>query len=131
MKIGIANSAEVDALWPLFAERLEKGCRRCGGDINAGQLWQLCRSGNAFMVVAIGEKPVGVTIVQFQTWNRPVLRSLATAGWEMDSWLPQMLDFVMQMARENRADFVFEGREGWGKLVPGARKLRSVYEVIL
>lgn len=131
MNIGIANAAEIDAIWPLISERLEKGCKRCGGDINAGQLWQLCRSGNAFMIVAFDEKPKGVTIVQFQTWDRPVLRSLATAGWDMETWLPQMLDFVFGMARENRADFVFEGREGWGRFVPNARKLRSVYEVRL
>lgn len=133
MKIGIANSAEVDAIWPLVSERMGKGCKRCGGDINPGQLWQMCRSGNAFLVVvAEGEKILTAIIVAFEKWDRPVLRCIAAAGWELNEWLRPVLDYLYAMARDNGAEsFVFEGREGWRAAIPEAKRLRTLYEVSL
>lgn len=132
MKIGIANAAEVDQIWPLFSSRLQSACDRTGGDISSGELWQMCRSGNAFLVVVFDDRgPKAILIMQFQKWTaKTVMRCLGIVGDDVDTWLPAAREFISNMAREGGAtSFVAEGRDGWAKLFPDAKKLRTTYEV--
>ncbi len=132
MRIGIATSQEVDAIWPVFAERLQEACIRTGGDISSGDLWQMCRSGNAFLVVVFdGSQFVASLIMQFQNWSgKQVMRCLGIVGERMDEWLPMAREFIEAMAKNGGAtSFVAEGREGWARIFPTARKLRVTYEV--
>lgn len=132
MKIGIATSAEVDVVWPHIAGRIQEACDLNGGDLSSGALWQMCRSGNAFLVlVTDGGEPIAALIMQFQNWSgKPVMRCLGIAGDRMAEWLPMAKDFITRMAMDGGAvSFVSEGREGWTKVFPEARKLRIVYEV--
>lgn len=133
MKIAIANSAEVDQFWPLFSERLQKACERTGGDISSGELWQMCRSGQAFCVVAFDDSPKAILIMQFQKWTaKTVMRCLGIVGDGVNEWLPAARDFISQMAKDGGAtSFVAEGREGWAALFPDAKKLRITFEVPL
>ncbi len=133
MNIGIANSAEVDAIWPIISERIAESCRKTGGDVTPGQLWQICRSGNAFLVVASDEdKILTCVIVAFEKWDKPVLRCVAIAGWEMNEWLIPVFEYVCKMGRDNGAElFVFDGRDGWGSVLPGIKRLRSTFGVEL
>lgn len=132
MNIGIATSAEVDAFWPFFSERLQEACLRTGGDLSSGALWQMCRSGNAFLVVVVEDGAIlAALIMQFQNWSgKPVMRCLGIAGERMEEWLPMAKDFITKMAKDGGAvSFVSEGREGWSRIFPTARKLRVTYEV--
>lgn len=132
MRIAIANSAEVDQLWPVFSARLQKACERTGGDISSGDLWQMCRSGNAFLVVVLdGDELKAALIMQFQKWTaKQVMRCLAIVGDEMDEWLPAARDFIAGMARDGGAtSFIAEGRDGWARIFPTAKRLRVTYEV--
>jgi hypothetical protein len=132
LKIGIANTAEIDAIWPLFSTRLQEACERTGGDISSGELWQMCRSGNAFCVVVFDESgPKAMLIMQFQRWTaKTVMRCLGIVGEGVNDWLPAARDFIAKMARDGGAtSFVAEGRDGWSKLFPDAKKLRTTYEV--
>lgn len=133
MRIGLANPAEVDALWPLIAGRVQESCDKTGGDMSSGDLWQLCRSGNAFLAAVLDEenKPIATIILQFQKWNeRSVLRCLSIAGESMSEWLPDAMKFVSKMARENGAScLVADGRDGWARIFPGAKRLRVTYEM--
>lgn len=134
MNIGIATSAEVDHFWPLIAERLQAACMRTGGDLSSGDLWQMCRSGNAFLVVVIDEAAIiAALIMQFQNWSgKPVMRCLGIVGERMAEWLPMAKGFIEKMAKDGGAkSFVSEGREGWSRIFPTARKLRVTYEVEL
>ncbi len=132
MNIGIATSAEVDRFWPQIAERLQAACIRTGGDISSGDLWQMCRSGNAFLVLVLdGPSVIAALIMQFQNWSgKSVMRCLGIVGEHMDDWLPMAKDFITKMAKDGGAtSFVSEGREGWSRIFPTARKLRVTYEV--
>lgn len=133
MRIAIANSAEVDQLWPIFAQKLQIACERTGGDISSGDLWQMCRSGNAFLVIVLDEEEQfkAALIMQFQKWTaKQVMRCLAIVGDEMDAWLPMARDFIGQMARNGGAtSFIAEGREGWSRVFPKAKTLRTTFEV--
>ncbi len=133
MKIGIANSAEVDAIWPMISERIAESCQKTGGAVTPGQLWQICRSGNAFLIVASDEdKILTCVIVAFEKWDKPVLRCIAIAGWELNEWIAPVFEYLCNMGRENGAElFVFDGRDGWGKVLPGAKRLRSTFGVDL
>lgn len=134
MRIAIANSAEVDHFWPAFAQRLQTACDETGGDISSGDLWQMCRSGNAFLVLVLDESGFkAALIMQFQKWTaKQVMRCLAIVGDDMAAWLPMARDFIAQMARDGGAtSFIAEGREGWTRIFPAARRLRTTYEVEL
>lgn len=132
MNIGIATSSEVDGIWPLIAGRIQDACERNGGDLSSGSLWQMCRSGNAFLVVVVDNGAViAALIMQFQNWSgKPVMRCLGIAGERMPEWLPEATKFITKMAKDGGAkSFVSEGREGWARIFPTARKLRVTYEV--
>lgn len=132
MRIAIANSAEVDQYWQTFAPRLQTACDETGGDISSGDLWQMCRSGNAFLVLILdGDAFKAALVMQFQKWTgKQVMRCLAIVGDDMAAWLPMARDFIGQMARDGGAtSFIAEGREGWTRIFPAARRLRTTYEV--
>lgn len=134
MRIGIASHQEVDAVWPVIAGRIQSACDRNGGDLSSGALWQMCRSGNAFLVLVMDDnEPVAALIMQFQNWSgKQVMRCLGIAGERMAEWLPMAKGCIEQMARDGGAvSFVSEGRDGWSRIFPTARKLRVTYEVDL
>lgn len=134
MRIAIASQAEVDHFWPAFAQRLQIACEETGGDISSGDLWQMCRSGNAFLVLVLdGDTFKAALIMQFQKWTaKQVMRCLAIVGDDMAGWLPMAREFIAQMARDGGAtSFIAEGREGWTRIFPAARRLRTTYEVEL
>lgn len=132
MKIGIANAAETDAVWPLISARLQKAQERYGSSLSSGDMWQLCRSGNAFLVVVYDETEVrGALIMQFQKWaTKQVMYCMAIVGSGVNEWMPAARGFISQMAKDGGAtSFVAEGREGWSVVFPDAKKLRVTYEV--
>lgn len=138
MRIGIANQAEVDAIWPEIAGKFQEAIDRCGDDFSVSDLWQMCRSGNAFLMCAVdGDAVVMGAVLQFQKWSKgSVLRCLILGGSEMSRWLPMMPDAVRKLMREGGATrFVFDGRDGWSvalrRNLENARELRTTYEVEL
>lgn len=134
MNVTICNATITDQVWPTFSKKLQKACEKTGGDIGSGELWQMCRSGQAFLIVVHDDNGFkAAIIVQFQRWiSKTVLRCLAIVGEDMDSWLPSVLETVQKMAKDGGAtSFVAEGREGWAKVFPKAKKLRVTYEAEL
>ena len=133
--IGLANSAEVDALWPQLSARFQEAIDRCGDDISIADLWQMCRSGNAFLMVAMEDDvPAMGAVLQFQKWEKgTVLRCLILAGEDMGRWFAELPAAVRKIAREGGATrFVFDGRDGWERVVMPLKipkKLRTTYEV--
>lgn len=91
----------------------------------------MCRSGQAFCVVVFDEEPRAILIMQFQKWTaKTVMRCLGIVGDGVNEWLPAARSFIEQMAKAGGAtSFVAEGRDGWVKLFPDAKKLRVTYEV--
>lgn len=130
MNIGIANAAEVDAVWPSISEPLQVMLDKAGGDISSGYLWQLCRSGNGFLVVATTEDRLAMAgVFQFQSWScGPVLRCLGVVGKGLEEWGPEAFEYVAKMAEQGGARaVVFCGREGLARTVPGTKRLTSTF----
>lgn len=128
--IEIVAPGDVDRIWPLIREWFVQALERCGDDLTAGQIWQAARSGSVFLIVAHdGAKITAATVVKFETWgNGLVLRIVGIGGADMDQWKDDMQAFLSTMARDHGASrIVTEGRDGWSRLFPQARKLRSTY----
>lgn len=137
MTVEICNVMRVDAIWPVVAPMFERCFEKCGDDLSTGDLWQMCRSGNALLMLEGTEEKIRMASVwRFERWNKgPVLRCLALAGEEMEAWFPDIKDMIEKTMREGGADrLVFEGRE-WAAIFRRygreARKLRSTFEVRL
>lgn len=132
--IGLANSAEVDALWPQLAPRFQEAIDAYGDDISLGEYWQMCRAGSAFLMVAMdGSRPMMGAVLQFQKWSKgSALRCLLLAGTDIQRWMTEFEAAVLKMMEEGGARrFVFEGRDGWARklLHRKPKRLRVTYEV--
>lgn len=128
------RSEQVDLLWPFIADGMALACERTGGDLTAGYLWQECRSGRAFLVVSQDGAAVnGASVWRFETWQTGTkLRCLSAWGEGMDLWRDAMRAHVAAMQREGGANgVVAEGREGWKRVFPQARAIRTLYELDL
>ena len=101
-----------------------------GGDITTGELWKQCRNGSAWLIMAHDEQVGGASIWRHEVWQTGVkLRCLALYGSEMGEWIGDMQAIVTRIAADCGATaLVTEGRVGWAKIFPKARKLRILYE---
>lgn len=132
MNIEIVNIVHVDSIWSVVGQRFAKVSEKCGDDLSAGELWQMCRANDAFLIVATEENELlAALIVRFERWsNGMVLRVLSLVGERMPEWIAPMREFLTSMAKENGAGrIVAEGRDGWAGIFDDARKLRSTYEM--
>lgn len=130
MKIGIATSAEVDAIWPTLGPKFVKATERFGDDLSSGELWQMCRSGNAFLVVAMDERGLKMgCAVRFEKWtNGTILRVLSLVGEDLKDWAEQVKTYLNQMAITGGAErIVAEGRDGWAKIFDEPKAIRQTY----
>lgn len=130
--IGIAAPTEVDALWPILRDGFTKAIRRSGNnDFSPGQLWQLCRSGGAFLIIAHdGERVLMASVWRFETHEgRHAFHCLSLFGAGMKTWFDIARAFVSGLARENGATrLTTKGRIGWLRAC-GAVTAGELYEV--
>lgn len=130
MNIFIANIADIDALWQTVGPRFNAAIEKCGDDISTGELWQMCRSGNAFLVIARDDSGLLMAaIVRFERWsNGAVLRILSLVGEQIEKWAPAVKAYLADLAKSNgAARIVAEGREGWAKIFDEPKRIRSTY----
>lgn len=130
MKIEIANITQVDAIWPLVSPKFREAIEKHGDDFSPGEVWQMCRSGSAFLVIGHSGDQIRIAaVVRFDRWsNGPILRIIIAGGSDIDEWDTQMYDFIENLAKENGAKrVVAEGRKGWGRKYPKLKLLRCTY----
>jgi hypothetical protein len=132
VKIGIAATHEIDALWESVGPMFARATERFGDDLSPGELWQMCRSGNAFLLLVFNDDGVILACCfRFDRWSKgTVLRVLSLAGDEMALWQEQAVDFLMKTAKANGATrIIAEGRKGWERVYKNTRVLRCTYEL--
>ncbi len=130
MNIHIVNIADIDALWQTVGPRFNAAIEKCGDDISTGELWQMCRSGNAFLVIAIDDTGILMAaIVRFERWsNGAVLRVLSLVGEHIEKWSAAVKGYLADLAKSNGAPrIVAEGREGWARIFDEPKRIRSTY----
>ena len=134
MRVSIAGADQVDNIWPDFAERFQKACDRFRGDLSSGILWQMCRAGDAMLVVAHDDERAWMASVwRFYTWpSGTVFKCLCLAGERPDLWTNEAREFASNIARAGGATTISaNGRSGWKRLFPDAMEVCHVYEVTL
>ncbi len=130
MTIYVANAIDIDGHWRSVGPMFNRAIEKCGDDLSTGELWQMCRSGNAFLVIARDDAGILMAaIVRFERWsNGAVLRVLSLVGALVDQWAQDVKSFLSDMAKSNGAQrIVAEGREGWAKIFDEPKKIRSTY----
>ncbi|MBS0257258.1 MAG: hypothetical protein JSR13_06025 [Proteobacteria bacterium] len=130
MNIHIVNIADIDAVWQTVGVRFNAAIEKCGDDISTGELWQICRSGNAFLVIAIDDTGILMAaIVRFERWsNGAVLRVLSLVGEQIEKWSAAVKAYLADLAKSNGATrIVAEGREGWARIFDEPKRIRSTY----
>lgn len=129
MKIGFAAVGEVDQIWPLVVANINSACKQEESGISAGELWQMCRGGNAFLLIIHD----GDTIFSASVWrfeHGAVLRCFILWGRDMRRWLNPARLYVTRIAKENGAKSIrADGRRGWLRLFKGAVKSGEDCEV--
>jgi len=124
----------VDGVWKLVSSGFERASRRSGGDLTTGELWQMCRTGQAHLfVVHDSEKILAATAWRFEIWGRgPRYRCMALFGHGVKDWKDSLRKEVETAARHCGATaLVADGRLGWKAIYPDAKVLRVVYEASL
>ena len=132
LRLGLASPHEADRLWPQLREGFLKSTQRGPVDISAGQLWQLVRSGGAYLVLAYDDDTIYMASVwQFQSQEcRHSFHCLSLYGRNMREWLRPLQDYVANLARENGATRLSAcGRHGWIRLTPGSVASGNYHEV--
>jgi hypothetical protein len=128
VEVQVADPAMTDAIW----QHIKAGMIECreGQDETAGWLWQECRSGRAFLIVAWEETTIlGAAIVQFQHEGR-TLRGLGFTGVRVDEWWPQLSAKVVEIMRDGGCTrFVDGARPGMRKYYPDAKVVGTIFEV--
>lgn len=130
MNVEIANIGAVDVLWATLGPKFNDVSRKCGDDLAAGELWQMCRSGNAFLIIATENHGLLMgAVVRFERWTDGlVLRVLSLVGERIEKWAADVKQFISDLGKQNGADrIVAEGRDGWCRIFDEPRKLRSTY----
>jgi hypothetical protein len=131
----IVNQYNIDHVWPQVADDLQKACIRCGAHhLNAGILWEMCRSNQAFLILVMdGTEIMAKGVWRFDRPNNPhVFRCLMFAGKNMSKWLTEHREFISKLAKQNGAtQLVTAGRKGWLRLFPDAEQIGEDYEVNL
>lgn len=130
MNIEIVNSVYVDTLWPTMAPLFKPAVEDHGDDLSLGELWQMVRSGHAFLIIVRDDEKIRAgVIVRFDKWNKgSILRVIAVGGAGLAEWRDGILDFVTKLATDNGATrVVTEGREGWARVFPSLKLLRCTY----
>ena len=121
----------VDAVWPLAREWLQKATMRTGGALTTGELWQGCRRGDIFMLVAHdGETMQGVSLWRPEDWQTGrKLHCLGLGGKNMLAWITDMHKAAKGLAVDcGASSIVSGGRDGWAKIFPRAKRLWVIYE---
>lgn len=113
MNITLVPVANVDEIWPLISERVDACLEKAPGAISAGQYWTMCRSGEAFLIIAVDETGIhGVTIWKFSEEYFECLLLFGMPGRNADGWYGEIMNFARQLATQNGC----KGIAGTGRL---------------
>lgn len=136
MNITLVPVGNVDAVWPMVSALVVECLKKAPSYLTAGEIWQQCRSGDAFLfAIHDGEKVVGVAIWEFASaFGQPAFVCLVLAGENLSGWVVNMVEVASKIARDGGAEILSAtGRVGLldplKKKIPGVRVARQTYIV--
>jgi hypothetical protein len=129
MQIGLASVHEIDRLWPQLVAGVTKAIKRADSRYTAGDLWQMCRSGNGYLVLVYDQERIwSAGIWRFENDR---FRCVMMHGDNMSAWLNLVREYITRIAKENGAvALTCSGRRGWARMF-GAEQNGQDYEVMI
>lgn len=130
--VSLALQGEVDLAWPHVADFIQDACDEAGGESDAAMLWHECRSGRAFLMVAMRNgKPIMGSVWRFENWSTgTVLKCIALGGIDIMEWVGLARERAMEMAKTGRAKrIVVFGRKGWQRFFRDSAVMWQAYEM--
>ena len=100
-------------------------------DISAGQLWQLCRSGAAFLILVYDDDKIHMASAwQFRSEEcRHSFHCLSLYGKGLRQWVGMAREFIEKIAKDNGATRLTAcGRSGWIRVFDASTR-GDYYEV--
>lgn len=130
MQINLVQTQDVDKVWALLTDGFQRALLKTGGDITIGDLWQGCRNGTSFLLIAHDGEIRGASIWRPEVWQTGTkMRCLGLYGKNMKAWFEDMRALAKQVGKSCGAtSLISEGREGWKRQCPYAKVLRVLYE---
>lgn len=130
-KINALTPEQAHQNWNTFGDLLTQSCTRSRGQDSAGNCYRDIQSGAAILwAIHEDERPIACGVTELQTRHDGkvcVIRQMA--GEAMRHWLP-VIETIKEFGRLNGCNRIeFEGRDGWGKVVPNVDRVGSIYEV--
>lgn len=134
MNLDIVPLSDVDLIWPRVGPDLVKCLAQTPSYLSAGELWQMCRSGQAFLFVGHEDGDIYVSAVwRFERgFGTDVLNCLVLAGSQSDKWASSIIEKAADLAREGGATAITAtGRLGLiqmlKKNIPDLKIVRQTY----
>lgn len=130
MNIGIASAPEVDRFWPMIGLEMQRGCDKTGGATSSGELYQMCRAGDAFLFIGYENEVKMASVWRFETWpSGVVFRCMALCGKEMGTWIVPLYEFAMSQAAIGGTNrLIAQGRKGWDRALSRFLKVRVLWQ---
>jgi hypothetical protein len=131
----IVGQGEVDHVWSLIADDVIRCLNKTPSFLSAGQLWQMCRSGQAFLIICVENGQImGASVWRFDRgYERSVFDCLVLVGRNSRRWTGVLKDKATEIARQGGATLLTAtGRVGLAKAlksIPGVRVTRQSYVV--
>lgn len=131
MKIEIVNPSNVDSVWPLISDRVVACLQKTPTDIGAGEFWQMCRSGSAFLIVCYDKRVVSASVWQFRHEG---FTCLLLVGDKSGDWVRLLFDTAANLAKANgTTKLAATGRIGLGVMLKrnlsGVKITRQTYSM--
>lgn len=133
--IHLVSVGEVDRVWPLIAQGMDRGCRKARSFLSEADLHRACRMGQYSLHVATkGGNITGAVVVNVypSPWGR-TLEVIALTGHDLSGWARDLYEYPW-LKQTGIQRVIAEGRPGLGRLlakyVP-IRVVRHTYEMVL
>lgn len=128
----VLNPEEIDYRWPEIAKFLEPVVDVSFGEVTLDGIYsRLINMQEILLAVFESEKltcacVLGIT--QFETGKR-VLQMPYVGGAGIETWLSDGFKVIREIASSTGCTHIRGcGREGWGRVLPDLKRIRSIYE---
>lgn len=90
MKIELVGVADIDKIWPRVVGDITRCLRKAPMEINAGDIWTNCRSGQWLLIVAHDGADVwGSTVWRFSA--NGYFECVVMGGHKLETWFPDLV----------------------------------------
>lgn len=99
MNIDLVGLPDIDRIWAQVAGDVAHCLRKAPTDVEAGEVWVKCRSGEWLLIIAHDEGEVfGTTVWRF---SNGYFECLVLAGKRLKGWFPALIDVATAIAKTN------------------------------